>query len=285
MSASLTNETRSENRTVNKNVEITAASYASYIDDITDQEEPELTEEDSLDSPEEANEESDDDNDNNDDDYYSSSEALSVQPIWILYEGQILWSASHYGFNLASKEYFRRRIQTLLDFLRKKFPGKTYGELLLSLQGFFARDNESSKGNWLDLLKNSGILYFDEGTNKYKIIPLGNFRASKGQGKILPGKIEALWLEHEFSEIEKDAGEQTDIEQYKASLIGNFKAFCSELSDKCSTFTSQEEDDSEEEGETVKKRGIGIKKIEFVYEESTLDRKKFNDWKKLWSKR
>ena len=30
---------------------------------------------------------------------------------------------------------------------------------------------------------------------------------------------------------------------------------------------------------------IGLKKTEFIYEESTLDRKKFLQWKKLWGER
>ena len=271
MSTTLTNDIKTDNRTTTKHVETATTSFANFIDDSTDQKEPEPTKEDSINNPEEADEETDDEN--YDEEYYGVTEAFSIQPIWILYEGQILWSASRYGFNIASKEYFRRRIQTLLDFLKGKFPGKSYGELLLSLQGFFARDNKSSKGNWLDTLKNSGILYFDEGAGKYKVIPLGNFRAGKGQGKILPGKIEALWLEHEFSGI---ANTQSDLDKHKASLIDNFKKFCAELNVLCGTFDTHEDE---------KQRGIGLKKIEFVYEESTLERKKFDNWKKLWSKR
>ncbi len=279
MATILTNETRHENSALPLQVEIATASFTNYIDDNTDPEELKLTEGDSLDNPTEADEESED---YSDDEYHSVSEAFSIQPIWILYEGQILWSASHYGFNLASKEYFRRRIQTLLDFFAEEFPGKSYGELLLSLQGFFARDNTSSKGSWLDSLKNSGILYFDEATKKYCVMPLGNLRAGKGQGKMLPGKIESLWLEREFSNIESSYGSQIDLEKYKASIIGSFKDFCAKLTSLCSVFDSQEVGDDSDKG---KKHGIGLKKTEFVYEESTLDRKKFIEWKKLWSKK
>ena len=272
MSEILSNVTRADNRAANKQIEISSTSFIIYIDDNTDPEEPKLTEEDFIDSPLEAEEESEDYSD----EYYSSSESFSIQPIWILYEGQILWSASRYGFNLTSKEYFRRRLQILLDFLVRKFPGKSYGDLLLSLQGFFAKDNTDSKGHWLASLKNSGIIYFDELTKKYNIISLGNFRAGKGQGKILPEKIESLWLENEFSKINL-SGNQGKFKNYKASLIESFKNFCSELNDLCSLFASDSEDDNEEN-----KRGIGLKKIEFIYEDSTLDRKKFNSWKKLW---
>ncbi len=276
MSQALANITRAENTAVNKQAEITTASLTSYIDDLTDPEEPELTDEDSLDEPLEAEEESEDDSSGDD---YGVAESFSIRPLWILYEGQILWAASHYGFNLTKKEYLRRRIQTLLDFLAKKFPRKSYGELLLSLQGFFAKDNESSKGNWLDSLKNSGILYFDESTKKYQLMPLGKLRAGKGQGKLLPGKIESLWLEHEFSKLTLSLSPK-DFDKHKAPLIDSFKNFCAELNALCSIFDS-EDDDSEEE----KSRGIGLKKTEFIYEESTLDRKKFLQWKKLWGER
>ncbi|MBQ6971857.1 MAG: hypothetical protein IJP86_05820 [Synergistaceae bacterium] len=273
MSEIFTNEARTDNRTLNKQVETATASFTNYIDDSTDPEEPEPTAEDSTDAPLEANEESDDDEGG---EYHVGAEAFSIQPIWILYEGQILWAASRYGFNLASKEYFRRRIQLLLDFLVRKFPGKSYGELLLSLQGFFVRDGESSKGRWLDSLKNSGILFFDERAKKYRVIPLSDFRADKGQGKGLPGKMEALWLEHEFSKINASVSRK-DFEKYKAGLFAGFKDFCAELNELCSVFDSQED-----EGET--KQSIGLKKIDFVYDESTLGNK-LTKWKKLWSKR
>ena len=279
MANALTTDTRTDNRTVIKQIETPTASFTNYIDDSTDPEELELTEEDSFDDPLEADEESDD---YSDEEYSNGADAFSIQPIWILHEGQILWSASHYGFNLAPKEYFRRRIQTLLNFLAEKFPGKSYGELLLSLQGFFVRDNEASKGSWLDSLKNSGIIYFDEETKKYCVMPLGNLRAGKGQGKILPGKIESLWLEREFSKIRSFYGSQIDLEKHKDFIIGSFKKFCAELSSLCSVFDSQE---AEEDSDKGQKNGIGLKQTEFVYEESTLYRKKFGEWKKLWSKK
>lgn len=277
MSQSLANITRPENKAENKQTENTTGSFTSYIDDLADPQEPGLTDEDSLDEPLEAEEESEDDDSGDD---YGVGKPFSVRPLWILCGGQILWAASHYGYYIAKKEYLRRRIQTLLDFLAQKFPGKNYGELLLSLQGFFVRDNESSKGLWLDSLKNSGILYFDERTNKYQLMPLGNLRAGKGEGKILPVKIESLWLEHEFSKLNPSLSPK-DFDKYKASLIDSFKKFCAELNALCRMFDSQEDNDSGEE----KSRGIGLKKIEFVYGESTLHRKKFGEWKKLWSKK
>ena len=245
-------------------------SFTAYFDDIADPEELTLTDEDSLDHPLEADEESEDENVSDD---YGVAVSSGIQPLWILCGGQMLWAASRYGFNLAPKEYFRRRIQILLDFLAKKFPRKSYGELLLSLQGFFAKDGESSKGGWLDSLKTSGILYFDERKKKYELMPLGNLRAGKGQGKgkELPKQLESLWLEQELSAIGHN-----DPEKMKARLIDDFKKFCSELNDLCSVFDSQEEEESEK-GKKI--YGIGLKKIEFAYEESSLDRKKIIEWK------
>ena len=271
MTATLRNETinRQGHTQIAENV---TASFTAYIDDSTDTEEVTLTEEDSIDAPLEADEESEDDISGED---YGVAEAFSIQPVWILHEGQIIWAASRYGYNLAPKEYLRRRLQILLDFLAEKFPGKSYGELLLSLQGFFARDNESSKGGWLDSLKNSGILYYDGAAKKYCVMPLGNLRAGKGQGKLLPGKLESLWLEREFSKINPSASTK-DFAKYKDSLVGSFKKFCADLNELYSTFDSQEEDGGS---------GIGLRKTEFAYEESTLDRKKFGEWKNLWRTR
>ncbi len=190
MSEILSNVTRADNRAANKQIEISSTSFIIYIDDNTDPEEPELTEEDFIDSPLEAEEESEDYSD----EYYSSGESFSIQPIWILYEGQILWSASRYGFNLTSKEYFRRRLQILLDFLVRKFPGKSYGDLLLSLQGFFAKDNTDSKGHWLASLKNSGIIYFNELTKNIILYLLEISGLVKVRGKYCLRKLNLYGL-------------------------------------------------------------------------------------------
>ena len=100
MPQTLTNEARTDSRTLNRQVETATASFTNYIDDSKDPEELELTAEDLTDEPLEADEESEDDGG----EYYGGTESFSVQPIWILYEGQILWSASRYGFSLAPKE-------------------------------------------------------------------------------------------------------------------------------------------------------------------------------------
>ena len=242
-----------------------------YMNDDTDPEDAELSAEDYDDAPLEAEEESEDYDDDGD-----RSEAAGIgeiQPVWLLHEGQILWAASRYGFRLSPKEYFRRRLQTLLDFMAAKFPGKSYGELLVSLQGFFAKDNDSSKGSWLESLKNAGIVYMSEESGKYEIMPLGNFRAGKGHGKPneLPEKLKDFWLQCELSRTGQDSANPHDW----GAILENFKKFCEEINDLCSRFDAQEE--APEDGKTS---GIGLKKIEINYQTSTLERNILNKWKK-----
>lgn len=275
------NKNRADNRTANVESYIQRNIYV-YVDDDTDQPTLDLSDEDYDDAPLEANEESDDDTDESSD-YPDTEGAGNIRPIWLLYEGQILWAASRYGFRIAPKEYFRRRVQKLLHFLASKFPGKSYGDLLLSLKGFFAKDNDSSKGNWLESLKNTGILYLDETKKDYEIMPLGDLRAGKGQGKNneLPEMIERLWFEREVSKSGLAPGTSPDWDKFGALLLDSFKNFCEELNDLCGSFDSHEEEDS---GKGITS-GIGLKKTEFTYEESTLQRKKLDRWKKWWRKK
>ncbi|MBQ9404081.1 MAG: hypothetical protein IJU15_03775, partial [Synergistaceae bacterium] len=103
----------------------------SFIDDLTDMAEPELTRDDVIDSPGEADDLSEyEDEYDYDSDLEAESEkfissycVIKIKPLWILHEGQLIWASSRHGFKLAEKEYFRRRLQTLLDFLADEFPG------------------------------------------------------------------------------------------------------------------------------------------------------------------
>ena len=260
MAMILSNQTRTDNRTVNKQVEISTASFTNFIDDWTDPGEPELTDEDLISELTEANEGTDDDSET-----YGSSESFSIQPLWILY----YTGGRYYG-----------QLHIMASIQRQKNISDEDGELLLGLQGFFAKD-ENSKGSWLDYLKNSGIVYFDEAAKKYEIISLGNFRAGKGQGKILPVKIESLWLEREFSNSEGKFDSK--------ALIESLKKFCKDLQELCSTFDSQEDGYSDsdsssksKEAKSERKRGIGLKKIKFEYKPDVLERKKLDAWKKIW---
>ena len=251
-----------------------------YVNDDTDSEDAELSAEDYDDAPLEADEESEDYDDNGE--HSDSAGTGSIQPVWLLYEGQILWSASRYGFRLSPKEYFRRRLQILLDFLAKEFPGKSYGDLLSALQGFFVKDNSSSKGNWLDSLKNVGIIYMDGETRKYEVMPIGNFRAGKGEGRYnedisrsLPENLERLWLERELSKRIPASGNQLDWKNCKGWLLKELKDFCAKINELCTTFDIEDDEENAHD-----ENGIGLKKTRFDYEASTLQRKKLHVWKK-----
>ena len=268
------NEAKSENKPLNREDYIQRNVYA-YVDDSTDQEEVDLMEEDYDGAPCEADEESEDDND----DYLGGTDTGAIQPIWILCEGQIIWAASHYGFRLSAKEYFRRRLQSVLDFLVGEFPNKSYGDLLLSLQGFFVKDNNSSKGNWLESLKGVGILYMDDRSMEYSIMSLGNLRAGKGMGKdseessaSLPRQLEYLWLERELSKKEHASENPLLWKNCKRWILEGINDFCAEINELCSKFVYNDDE-----------RGIGLKRVEFAYEEATLQRKKLKAWKEWWN--
>ena len=270
------NEAKSENKSLNREDYIQRNIYI-YVDDSTDQEEIELTEDDYDEAPCEADEESEDD----EDDYSGDTNTEAVQPIWILCEGQILWAASHYGFRLSAKEYFRRRVQSILDFLAGEFPDKSYGELLLSLQGFFVKDNDGSKGNWLESLKNAGILYTNDRSMGYDIMPLGNLRAGKGKGKdsedrsaSLPENLEHLWLERELSKREHVSENPLLWKNCKGWILEGINEFCAEINELCNNFVSNNDE-----------QGIGLKTMEFAYEEATLQRKKLKAWKEWWNRK
>lgn len=259
----------------------------SSVDDNSDIDEIILNDEDLDPSPLEAQEESDDDRDENDLDYSAGS---GVQPVWVLYEGQIIWAASRYGFRMGAKEYFRRRIQELLKFLKKRFPKKSYEDLLLSLQGFFVKNNtgdeNSDSGHWLESLKNAGIIYGEDG----KIMSIGDLRVGKGEGKSrennsnsLPENLEYILLEkilsqNKYRQNNPLAMKRADLELTK-SLTDDLNAFCDELNELCQSFDGESDPDDDEP------KGIGLKMIKFNYNADTVQHKRLKDWREWWSKR
>ena len=260
--------------------------FYSSVDDNSDVDEILLDNEDFDRSPLEANENSDDDSDEIDLDYSAGS---GIQPIWLLYEGQIIWSASRYGFRMGAKEYFRRRIQVLLDFLKNKFPEKNYEDLLLSLQSFFVKDNtgdeNSDTGSWLDSLKNAGIIYSNDG----KIMTIGDFRVGKGQGKdrenlknSLPENLEYILLEHILSENKYYQNNPLAQKNCKFELtellVKDINAFCDELNELCQSFEG--DSDSDEDA-----KGIGLNMIKFSYNANTIQRKRLKVWREWWNKK
>ena len=259
----------------------------SSVDDSSDIEDTSLNDEDIDKSPLESKEGSDDDSDEVDLDYSAGS---GIQPIWILYEGQIIWAASRYGFRMGAKEYFRIRIQVLLDFLKEKFPEKSYEDLLLSLQGFFVKNNtgdeNSDTGYWLESLKNAGIIYGNDG----KIMSIGDFRVGKGQGKnredlknSLPENLEYILIEHILSQNKYYHNNPLAKKNCKSELtevlVKDINDFCDELNELCQSF---ENDGYSNENEA---RGIGLKMIKFSYDGNTVQKRRLEGWREWWSRK
>ena len=278
------------NITVNRQTlnEINVFGSYTWLDDNADQEAPEIDYEDiDIESPVEANEESDDDYETENDSGYSIGN-FSIKPIWILINGQIIWAASRYGFRLGPKEYLRRRIQLLLNFLAKEFPEKSYEDLLLSLQGFFVRDNnaDAETSSWLNSLRSVGILYGEDKLLKDKIISLNKFRVGQGKGQDttqkltrLPDTLEYLWLEQQLLKPERSSQiNPFDWKNCKNWLTSGLNEFCKKINDFCLIFDN--ENDVEENTQ-----GIGLKHIKFGYKESTIQRKRLEKWKEWWKKR
>ena len=251
----------------------------SYVDDSTDIDEIELTPEDYDDSPCEADDLSDYEEGEKIQDDIHASKRSGVQPIWLLYEGQILWATSNFGTKLAEKEHFRQRIQLLLNFLKGQFSERGYDELLLSLQGFFVRDNynDDDPKYWLDSLNKAGIIY-GEG----KILVLKNLRASKGESKTrgfvsLPKYLEYFWLERELKKLGNISDKPFSWKTCQYWLPDGIKSFCREINEFCAALESQKRDE--------KTHGLGLKLVEFGYMDSTLQRKRLKDWAEWWAEK
>ena len=251
----------------------------SYVDNNTDINEIELTPEDYDDAPYEADDLSDYEEGEELQDDIHISKRSGIQPIWLLYEGQILWATSNFGTRLAEKEYLRRRLQLLLNFLKGQFPDKSYDVLLLSLQGFFVRDNDNDEDAkyWLESLKNVGIIY-GEG----KILVLKNFRASKGESKSrglvrLPKYLEYLWLERELMKPENISDKPFSWINCQRWLPDGLKSFCIEINEFCAMLDTQKRDNNT--------HGLGLKRVEFGYMDSTLQRKRLKEWAQWWNKK
>ncbi|MBQ7594467.1 MAG: hypothetical protein IJU48_08970 [Synergistaceae bacterium] len=229
-----------------------------------------------------------------------------ARPLWLLYGSQLLWASSDFGFQVQQREYFRQRVQVLINFLSKEFQGKKSYELLLALRGFFVKDGKANKANetsddvktrkkekdpgaWLDNLDNVGIVY-----GKNKILLITSLRASKGQGKSrgsisLPEGIEHLWLERELSKPENHVEDPFSWKHFykggdKNSMHENLLTFCEGINKVCKSF-KEPEILHETDGTPI--YGIGLKNIEFSYTETGLHGgeypTKLNMWQDWWN--
>ena len=227
---------------------------------------------------------------------------MSARPLWLLYNNQLLWAASDFGFHVQQREYFRQLIQKLLDFLVTEFPNKSSEELLLSLCGFFVKDgdkksdksseensgeepeitiyeteesetkeevNESAPDNqekksvnWLNSLGSAGIVY-----GKNKILLIRSLRASKGQGKSgqsvnLPEGLEHLWLERELAKSENQIGNKNPLGWVHFYKKGAKGTMFTNLSDFCEKINLVFDNEDNE-----RLNILGLRKTKFNYTE------------------
>ena len=269
------------------NIEKLSFGGADYMPDNTALEQPELGPEDDIDfeaeDPADYEDEPHSDDESGDDP--EASRRKTVIPIWMLCGDQILWSAQYYrpSSKLPPREYLRRRLQLLLGFLSREFPGRKPEELLLSLRGFFTQDDEG--GAWMDTLKTVGIVCGGQ------ILPLGKFRAGRGKGKQaegnsipLPEHLEYLWLSREL-EHHPEAN-PLDWKNCKRWLPEGLREFCRAVNTFCAKNFGRE-DDAEDGGRRKSRgRGLGIKPVNFSYNDdpTVMQRKRLGGWKK-WLER
>ena len=201
----------------------------------------------------------------------------SIRPLWILYKGRLIWASGKLGRDLREREFFRRRIQAFLDFLADEFPDKSDEDRLLAMQGLFMeeeeekekeKNNKEGKGTaWLSRLDKDGIVY---GENR--IISLKMLRTKQGGGgrgnDSCPDPLLLLWLERELKE---HPGESPLKWRNCKNWIIGINDFLSKVNDKLNNF--------------VISGGIGLKDVNFHYEESTIQRKHLSEWRKWWEAR
>ena len=206
-----------------------------------------------------------------------------VMPLWILYRGRIFWAASHLGRDYQQREFFRRRVQTFLDFLRKQFPDKNKDKdkddetLLLSMRGFFkaAGGRESA---WLNRLDHVGIVY-GEG----KIMPLSMLRAGAGhRANSFPRALTHLWIEKTFSN--SDADNPFDWKNCKDLVLGpaGINAFCKKVTALFADYESNEQVKVKGKDGKEEIYSLGLLKTDAQYEESTIQRKRLKEWREWW---
>lgn len=93
------------------------------------------------------------------------------------------------------------------------------------------RDNQdnSEPGHWLEHLKTVGIVY-----GRDKILPLKNFRAGKGDGKVIASvRLEYLLLERELSRTGRNID---NWKSCKGWLVDGINSFCARVNELCRTF-------------------------------------------------
>ena len=267
----------------------------------------------------ELSEDDDDPQDGADEERPEFRRPSGARPLWLLYGGQILWAAGDIHFNTKELEFFRRRLQHLLDFLTEAFPLHCDAELLAALQGFFVRGHrekesegrESDPRGWISHLDGVGIV-FETGT----VLPLSEFMAGKGTGKEadgratgLPDGLVNLWLDRELATPLRDipqeerrqvkrptiatlwrdiaatpGDEAPSLTECKGQMLAKLNEFCAKVNERCNAFAPETGEDEGKGKSTPFDLGLGAR--EFGYNEGARSfDNAINRWKALPSMR
>lgn len=185
---------------------------------------------------------------------------LRLTPIWLWRGGRIVWSADRFGYHLAQRELFRRRLQQLLDHLRALFGDSDFPEATapLFLEGFFTRknlafefkDHRDRGASWTTRLGRSALVVDNN------LVPLDFF--IMGQGEKMPQVLERKWLE---IQVKKRGIREPTWKNFQGWLQEELNTFYAGLNACAGTDFPP-------------------------YKPSTLQRKKLQEWRKwdIWSK-
>ena len=184
-----------------------------------------------------------------------------VRPLWLLYNGRLIWASENFGYNTAPREQLRIRTQKVITFLRDYFPEKDDAQRLELINRLFVAESDKkqsganpedlgapesseaqnsdpgagraktkSSANWLKAssLARVGIVCNSRTT------PLKMLMGSQGsKNKALPDELLHAW----FDKFCKKNSEEKEILAPKNSkwLYGELKDFCKKLREAGST--------------------------------------------------
>lgn len=210
-----------------------------------------------------------------------------VRPLWLLYNGRLIWASEDFGYNTAPREQLRIRTQKVINFLRNYFPEKDDAQCLELINRFFVAESDKkqsgaepedlgapesseaqnsapgagraktkSSANWLKAssLARVGIVC------NARTTPLKMLMGSQGSKNALPDKLLHAWFDQVCDQHPKK-----EILAPKESkwLHGELDKFCKKLREAGSTEV------------------LGLAPLECTYEKETYKKKlrpKFRNW-------
>ncbi len=190
-----------------------------------------------------------------------------IHPLWLLYKGRLIWAGARLGRDIPEREFFRRRVQMFLDFLAGEFPDKSDEDRLLAMQKLFMEEKKGKDTAWLSRLDRDGIVYSDGKIISLKALITGQGGGGQGNDSC-PKALLLMWLERE---LKNHPGESPlDWKNCKSWIMG-INDFLSKVNDALNHF--------------IDSGGIGLKKRSFHYLESTIQRRRLGEWKKMLNER